>query len=494
MAEIDYRDVIRRAVADPETFVRLTLSGTPQYVAHPLAPTEERPSGESSACAQPRAATPHPWVKATVRPVLARGERRLQIACFDAKKDVTKNFAPAEAAARIDELLAMPFPHIELQTTAGDLHVRITRKGKVLVTEGKPSSAEPPSLAHDRAKHRALPDNDPLWRSLGMSGRDGRVLPSARAKFTQVNEFLRLLDEALDESSSYAGGHPRACPEPQREVAPRFCLNGRRRTGGHMGPPLQRVHILDAGCGNAYLTFAAHHYLNRVRGIEAKVTGVDSNAELIGRCSALAREMGGGTIDFRVATIAEFAPDAPVDVVLSLHACDTATDEAIARGIEWKARVILAAPCCQHELHGKIGTLPILRGGATDREARSWSHAEKEGASLFFAGLLRHGLLRERLADLLTDTFRALALAVCGYRVATCQFVSPEHTPKNLLLRAILLPRRSDAKPGAHDPGDRQAVADDLALKRFWNVEPAIERLLGNSLTQHFSRPDGGTP
>ncbi len=151
-------------------------------------------------------------------------------------------------------------------------------------------------------------------------------------------------------------------------------------------------------------------------------------------------------MDFRVSTIASAAVDPPPDVVMSLHACDTATDEAIARGVGWKSRVILAAPCCQHELH----------------------HALESAA---FAGLLGHGLLRERLADILTDALRALALAVCGYRVATCQFVSPEATGKNLLLRAVLV----------RAPGDPDAVRDYLALRDFWNVTPAIERMLGEN-------------
>ena len=255
-----------------------------------------------------------------------------------------------------------------------------------------------------RSKRRALAENDPLWRALDLTAKDGRILARARGKFTQVNEFLRLLDEALDEA----------------------------------GLSTKTISILDAGCGSAVLTFAAARHVSG-----ARVLGVDSNAELIAKCSALARKLG-RSIAFQTSTIAELKPETPPDVVLSLHACDTATDEALARGIEWKARVILAAPCCQHELHHAIA------GGV-------------------FAPVLRHGLLRERLADVLTDAFRALALRVMGYRVAVCEFVSAEHTSKNLMLRAVL----------AHKPGDKPAAAEYLALKRFWSVEPAIERLLG---------------
>ena len=378
---MDYKEQIRQAALGG-AFVGLTLTG----IAGKRAPK---------------------WVRVRVRPVEIKGERLLQFSYFDEKKDVTKNFALADAAARIDEALAEPFSHVELQSAAGDLHVRVTRKGKALVSEGKPSSAGPASLAHDRAKRRLLADDDPIWGALGLAGKDGRVLPSSRGKFTQVNEFLRLLDEALDETQI-----PRA-----------------------------NLTILDAGCGNAYLTFAAARHLSG-----AQIIGVDTNAELIGRCSALAEKLGRTQMEFRVSTIADAAVEPPPHVVMSLHACDTATDEALARGVAWKARVILAAPCCQQELH----------------------HAIESDA---FAGLLRHGLLRERLADVLTDAFRALALSVMGYRVAACQFVEPEATAKNLLLRAVL----------ARAPGDAQAVRDYIALKNFWKVEPAIERMLGES-------------
>ncbi len=199
---------------------------------------------------------------------------------------------------------------------------------------------------------------------------------------------------------------------------------------------LHKLQILDAGCGSAYLTFAAARHVEG-----ARVVGVDSNAELIAKCSALASKLG-ARVEFRASAIADFAPETPPDVVLSLHACDTATDEALARGALWQSRVILAAPCCQHELHHAL-------------------------ASDAFAPVLRHGLLRERLADILTDAFRALALRVMGYRVTVCEFVTPEHTSKNLMLRAVRarepgLPRRSPDSVGTK-PGDKQAAAEYLA-------------------------------
>ena len=382
---MDHRERILQAALG-EAFVALTLSGA---------------SGKTL----PR------WVRVRVRPVEVKGSRALQFSYFDGKQEVAKNLTHAAARAALDEALAEPFSHVELQSTAGDLHVRITHKGKALVSKGRPSRAEAPSLAHDRAKRRALAEDDPLWRALGMAGKDGRILPRARDKFTQVNEFLRLLDEALDDAG----------------------LSGKD------------VRVVDAGCGLAYLTFAAARHV-----AGARVVGVDTNEELIAKCSALAREVG-ADVAFHASAVADYEPETPPDVVLSLHACDTATDEALARGVLWRSRVILAVPCCQHELHKAI-------------------------ASEVFQPVLRHGLLRERLADILTDALRALALRIMGYRVTVCEFVGSEHTAKNLMLRATL----------GLEPGDRQAVDEYLALKRFWNVTPAIERLLGEAFQRRL--------
>jgi hypothetical protein len=193
------------------------------------------------------------------------------------------------------------------------------------------------------------------------------------------------------------------------------------------------------------LTFAAARYLNGVRNVPARVVGIDVNAELISKCRALRDRLGLEGVEFRESTIAAFEPADRPDIVLSLHACDTATDDAIARGVAWRSRVILAAPCCQHELHGRLKA-DALRG------------------------VLRQGILAERLADLVTDAFRALALRVAGYRTSVIEFVSPESTSKNLMIRAESGGRR----------GGSGAVAEYVALKEFWGVTPAIETMLGD--------------
>jgi len=396
----DGRSAVRDAVLDEEAFVRLTATGRVRG---------ERPL----------------WVRVVVRPVLVRGRRRVQFSYFDAKKDITKNYFGEMLLEKLDEVLAMPFRQFHVQSTTGDLYLRLTKDGKALVTRGKPSlEGRPPTLAHDREKQYPLPADasDDFLRAIGIAGPSGRVRAAMQGKFRQINEFLRLMGRVLP-------------------------------TEGTARPP---VEIVDCGCGNAYLTFAAHHYLNHVRGLPARVIGVDSNEEIIERCLALRDSLGSEGLDFRVGRIAEFSPETPPDLVLSLHACDTATDEAIAQGILWGSHAILAAPCCQHELHDALRA-PILQP------------------------MLRHGILKERTADIVTDAFRALVLRIMGYRTEVVQFVDPEHTAKNLMIRA-----RRGLKPG-----DRRFVREYEELKRFWGVVPYIEGLLGGALVQHLSASAG---
>jgi len=387
MSDEDYRASVRAAVLAEGTFLRLTLS-------RPL-----RREGLS-------------WVRVGVRPVLVKARRGLQFSYFDGEKDVTKNSFGRAAGAKLDEVLALPFGQVHVQSTSGDLHVRISRKGTVRVRRAEPSREEDaPDLSHDRTKRQPLPADpeDPLLRALGIVGAGGKVRAAMSGKFRQVNEFLRIVDRVVGEEER---------AEPLR--------------------------VVDCGCGRAYLTFAAYRFLNGKRGVPVRVTGVDRDAELIGKCGRLRDELGWQDLRFIVSGIAEFEPERPPDVVLSLHACDTATDEALARGVQWESRAILAAPCCQHELHDRLRAGPLRP-------------------------LLRQGILRQRQADLVTDAFRALALRVMGYRTSVIEFVSPDSTSRNLMIRA-----QRGVRPGAAD-----AVQEYLDFRRFWDATPAIERLLG---------------
>jgi SAM-dependent methyltransferase len=210
--------------------------------------------------------------------------------------------------------------------------------------------------------------------------------------------------------------------------------------------------MLDCGCGRAFLTLAAYHYLRERGGRSVQLVGVDADAEVIARASELRDKLGYGEVQFARSRILDYDPPQPPQALFSLHACDTATDEAIAQGVKWRADLILCAPCCQHEFHHQI--------------------ARPE-----FRAALRHGILRERTADILTDALRAAALRVMGYRTDVMEFISSGDTPKNLMIRA-------ERSSGAVPP---RAAAEYLALRDFWGVKPCIEELLGASFKERLA-------
>jgi SAM-dependent methyltransferase len=389
----NYKDLIKQAVSDQERFVRLTMKGIVRGLAVP-------------------------WRQIIVRPVELRGARHLQFSYFDEKKDITKNYAGQAAASRLDEALAIPFSAVVVQMRDEDIQVQLTKKGKAIVHRHRRADGTEkaePDLAHNRAKALPLPPDRPdaFLQALGMQDERGQLRPRMQGKLAQINEFIKLV-EATGELERF-------------ERAP--------------------LRVLDAGCGASYLTFGLYHYLNDVRGIAAELVGVDVNAALIEKVAAQARQIDATGVDFACSAIGAFEPAEPPDIVVALHACDTATDEAIAQAIRWQAHMLVCAPCCHPDL-----TEQIERGGAE-----------------VFRPVLRHGILRERLADILTDTFRALALRIMGYRTDVIEFVAAEHTAKNLMIRAVR----------SAPPGDPQFVREYNELKQFWQVTPYIERLLG---------------
>lgn len=391
-----------RAAVDDPGFVRLELGG-------PL-------RGDS------------PWRRVVVRPVEIRGERQLQFSYFDERRDVSKNLTSAEAREGIDEVLALPFGSIVLVTTAGTLQVQRTKGGKLISHRHRPADGDAPDLRHDRAKKLPFPGDEPddLLIALGIQDPSGRVRPSRRAKLAQVNEFIKLIDH----TGVLAQG---------------------------TGRP---VRILDAGCGSAYLTFALHRHLSK-GGVPAAVTGLDTREDLIVKNRTVAASLGvESEVDFMTSTILAWQPpqqdgsDEPPDVVIALHACDTATDDALARGVAWDAALLIAAPCCHRHLHLQL--------------ERSASPA-----------ILGHGILKERMGDVLTDALRALILRRHGYAVDVVEFVSTEHTDMNVMIRAV--------RTGAPEPPGLAAEYDDLTTR--WGVTPYLAGLLDPPADR--SRPQG---
>jgi SAM-dependent methyltransferase len=297
---------------------------------------------------------------------------------------------------RLDALLSGA-RHVHLLAPDGDFHARRTKKGKWLVSRGRPSSAGQATGEHDRRRRHPLPTDHPLFRATRIS----------RDKERQVQHYVELL---------------RPLPLWERD----------------------RIRVIDAGCGKAYMSLALVAYGREV-GTRVELVGIDANQSVIETVRGLALGLGYDEARFEVSTIAAFETDEPVDLLVSLHACDTATDEAIAAGVRLGAEAIVVAPCCHHELAAQIAA----RG---DKDA-----------------LLRHGLLLGRQADLVTDALRAAALELSGYRVDVMEFVSVEHTAKNVMLRA----ERSPSRPRAE-----RAAVDYAELRDRFGVTPAIERLL----------------
>lgn len=357
-----------------------------------------------------------PWVRVAVRPVLVKGHRHLQFSYFQADRDITKNYRGAVVVEKLREVLDRAFENVHLRTTRDDIHIRIRPNGKVTVRSSRDSGRTPViDLSHDRQKDALLGERSrPFLRALGIATDDGRIKPTMMGKFRQINEFLRMLHGT--------GTLAQAARSP--------------------------IHIADLGCGSAALTFATYHYLNEVLGTPARLVGVDVKEDLIAQRVELARLLGWTDIAFHPKRIADFAPQKPPDIVLALHACDTATDEALAQGIAWRSRVILSVPCCHHHLQAQM---------------------QRRSPPAPFEPVYRHGILGERTGDVLTDALRALILRIMGYHTDVVEFVSVEHTARNVMIRAV----RSRASTEGRYRKEYER------LKAFWNVTPRLEELLG---------------
>lgn len=365
-----------------------------------------------------RAGQPFPWERVVIRPVELQGERKLQFCYFDATRNVTKNHAPAESAAPLGEILAARLAAIHLTLAHEEIDIRTTKRGKVFVGRNKAEhTADETPLVHNRVKDVPLPEGraDRLLEVLGIATQSGQVRPTMRAKFTQINEFLKQLTHVLDADDWLAS--------LDREIR-----------------------LLDCGCGASYLTLAAHHYLNDVLKRPARILGVDVNDELIRKSIERSERLGAATVEFTAGRIRTL--DARPDIVVALHACDTATDDAIAQAIASEARVLLSVPCCHHHLNDQL---------------------KAEGPAEVLRPLLRHGILHQRMADVVTDAFRALALRIMGYRTDVIEFISLEHTARNLMIRAVR----------GTPVGEPAFVREYVELRDFWGVVPYIETVLG---------------
>jgi len=321
-------------------------------------------------------------VRVTVRPVTLKGEAQLSFVYTHRTRDITKNLRPADAPAALRTLLADTFANAHLWTDTAELQLLTSKKGRQTLLRHAAAHAAEPRAAHDREKHRYVDQQQPFLNALGVTNEQHQIVPAMARKWKQINKFVEVLDHAL---------------------------------AGTALKQADAIDVVDFGSGKGYLTFATHDYLDRVLKRSVRVCGVESRPELVALDNRIAHETDRPKLSFVAGTIQDAALPA-LDILIALHACDTATDDAIARGIKADAALIVVAPCCQKEIRQQLHAAPVL------------------------APALRHGIFQERQAEFATDALRALLLEWAGYDTKVFEFISTDHTAKNLMIAATKRP------------------------------------------------------
>lgn len=318
------------------------------------------------------------YQKVVLKPILLKNELVLQLAKTKDNKEYHENIALDEVVSKITDLL-VGFKQVQLYTTLNDYQCLINKKYKWHIKKQVPSMKAPTSLSHNRQKQYILdtPSSHDFLKALGLMDEKGQIKPSKYDKYKQINRYL----EFVADCTSYLEKEP--------------------------------IRIIDFGCGKSYLTFALYHYLTHILNKKVEVIGLDLKKDVIAFCENLAEKLGYTHLHFQVGDIGTYTTDQPIDMVVSLHACNTATDAALEKAVGWGAKVILAVPCCHHEAYTQIDNVTL-------------------------APILKHGILKERIAALVTDGLRAQLLESCGYEVSVMEFIDMAHTPKNILIKALL--------------------------------------------------------
>lgn len=342
-----------------------------------------------------------------IRPVELKGEILYQASASLGTKMFHRNYGREELLAYIRESLDGTYSQLQVQGQKADGSILVSRKGRQTVRKKLHEKKENTRiLSHNRVKRYILPQGTPVpfLVDLGVMTGEGRVHEAAYDKYRQINRFLEFIEDIL----------------------PKL-------------PKDRELTIVDFGCGKSYLTFAMYYFLRELRGYQVKIVGLDLKADVIEHCGRLAEKYGYDGLQFLQGDIAGYEGLDRVDMVVTLHACDTATDFALAKAVQWNAQVILSVPCCQHELNRKI-------------------------KNDLLSPVLKYGILKERMSALLTDGIRAELLESKGYSVQILEFIDMEHTPKNLLIRAV--------RTGKQQPVDAlkkmtEAIRGDLTLERL---------------------------
>lgn len=354
--------------------------------------------------------------KIRVRPLMHRGSLVFQAGLWDGKKEFHRNYNAQELVQTLLVWMSRDFRQMQAETTGLTATVLVSKKGKVTIKQKKRAAVCGRAvMEHNRTKQYLLPEGDPVpfLVKLGVMTEAGKVVQAKYDKFRQINRFLEFIEDIRPSLAS------------DRELR-----------------------IIDFGCGKSYLTFAVYYYLHEQKGYDVSITGLDLKEDVIRHCDALAREFGYDKLHFQVGDIANYVGGEQVDLVITLHACDTATDFALAKAVGWGAKAILSVPCCQHELNGQL-------------------------QNDMLQPVLKYGLLKERMAALITDGLRASMLEEAGYQVQVLEFIDMEHTPKNIMIRAVRRNTAPAGRIGADGSSAGGAGADAVsAADSSQNAEP----------------------
>ncbi|MBS4170641.1 SAM-dependent methyltransferase [Neochlamydia sp. AcF95] len=347
--------------------------------------------------------------KITIRPVSIKNNWRLQFSHQQNQKVIHKNYSVEEGTEKILEALKH-YKQALFCTASKDYQILISKKGEATVLFKPASKKATPLPTHNRSKNYLLKENEPILflQELGVISNLGKVLPGKRDKFCQINRFLEMV----------------------QDIVPYFAKD-------------KTLQIVDFGCGKAYLTFALYYYLHFQLKYKVQITGLDLKADVVVQCQNLAHKLGFTHLRFIQGDINAYTANESIDLMVSLHACDTATDAALEKAVRWQAQVIMVVPCCQHELYKQVQCESL-------------------------EPLLSHGILKERFSALVTEAARAKLLEILGYKTQVIEFIDMEHTPKNLLIRAI---RQSNSK--AHYA---ELLEQYYQFKNTLEIKPFLEK------------------
>lgn len=356
--------------------------------------------------------------KVTIKPVIIKDEIRLQFTYEYMNKVLHKNLEYSESIDEIESLLNCKFKQGIVFTKKADYQILVNKKGRAAILKKKPTK-EYIDLSHNRKKAYIIKDGEPVdfLIRLGVMNEDGKVVSKRYDKFKQINRFLEMVADVIQ----------------------------RIRND-------KTLNIVDFGCGKSYLTFALYHYLVNVLDLDVNIIGLDLKEDVIKFCNEVALDLNYNRLKFIHGDIKDYEGFNKVDIVVTLHACDIATDAALVKAINWEAEAILSVPCCQHEFYDKIKN-PILEP------------------------MLSHGIIKEKLASLVTDSLRANILEILGYQVQLLEFIDMEHTPKNILIRGIKTSNKNN----------RETINKYIKFKEFWGLEDLyIEKELQGRLKEQL--------